>query len=69
MSCLLTFCHACLPIAVFAYPLPRLRTYLLLAVWPTQDKLPHTDQYVLRWESDWLVTLGKSVEVSNVLTG
>ncbi|CAM9239149.1 unnamed protein product [Pylaiella littoralis] len=31
-------------------------------VWFWQDKLPHTDQYVLRWESDWLVTLGKSVE-------
>lgn len=33
-------------------------------VWFWQDKLPHTDQYVLRWETNWLVTLGKSVEVS-----
>eukprot|EP00903_Cladosiphon_okamuranus_P012128 g11379.t1 len=31
-------------------------------VWFWQDKLPHTDQFVLRWESDWLVTLGKSVQ-------
>lgn len=32
-----------------------------------QDKLPHTDQYVLRWESDWLVALGKSVQVSKAI--
>ncbi|CAM9509222.1 unnamed protein product, partial [Laminaria digitata] len=31
-------------------------------VWFWQDALPHTDQYILRWESDWLVELGKSVE-------
>eukprot|EP00904_Undaria_pinnatifida_P012334 jgi/Undpi1/8230/HiC_scaffold_25.g10700.m1 len=31
-------------------------------VWFWQDALPHTDQYILRWESDWLITLGKSVE-------
>lgn len=28
-----------------------------------QDKLPHTDQYVLRWETKELLAVGKSVEV------
>lgn len=37
--------------------------FLFFAVFRLQDALPHTDQYILRWESDWLVTLGKSVEV------
>lgn len=33
-------------------------------VWFWQDKLQHTDQYVLRWETDLLVELGKSVQVT-----
>ena len=37
-------------------------------VWFWQDQLPHNDQYVLRWESDWLMKLGKSVEVIYGLT-
>lgn len=28
-----------------------------------KDELPHTDQYVLRWESDLQIALGKSVSV------
>lgn len=32
-------------------------------VWFWQDKQQHTDQYVLRWETDLLVELGKSVQV------